>query len=67
MQNQHSDDGNTEKQLGVALVFSQTSELYRLGKEEWRREGRRGGTKEAGREMRREDGEKEGKSNIRLM
>ena len=45
MQIQHSDDGNAQKQLGVAFVLSQTSEIYRLGKDGWRREGREKGGK----------------------
>lgn len=39
MQIQQTDDGKAQKQLGVALVFSQTSEIYGVGKEGWR--GRR--------------------------
>lgn len=38
MQIQQTDDGKAQKQLGVALVFSQTSEIYGVGKEGWRME-----------------------------
>lgn len=38
MQIQQTHDGNAQKQLGVALALSQTSEIYGVGKEGWRME-----------------------------